>query len=460
MLKTDKKRSNLITEQATDFAAYLYFLRSDDQAVKALKKFFLDRYDLLEEKTESQLIFETSQSHLIIFANETRTETIEVNLAIVDNIIFAAILWSSTAAGDKVQERFGLIDKLVNYLTEAEVTVISLSLAMVGSIGLRAKLKDMLPHEPGNSGEADWGKIYHFQQTSFSKRHLYVLESSAYPAAPSRDFLTKGLPEVDWPLHRLMREIAYYEDQSRTIKETTKRIDKEISEALNRKAVFIEHGRAEIEVLESEIAGLSQKYSLLASNLHLARESVTKLGQEIEAMEQIFEKQFISGPDSLDGFPGVYQQSFKKSLMQLQYNESNLQLSLESAKAAIEVVHTQVDLFRGSEGMALQKQTKEFLKQNTSLQVAVSVIEVVFIFYYTINAWKEVAFPYRVEELSAWIKFGVVGFFSLAMTYMTHQVALNLERDKRVSVRLVLSITAVAVALALMVVVPLLIEQG
>lgn len=459
MPKTDKKRTGLITNQATDFAAYLYFLRSDDQAVKALKKFFLDRYELLEEKTENQLVLDTAQSHLIIFTNKARTETVEVNLAIADNVIFATILWSAVDISLNRQERFSVVDKLLNYLSEAGVTAVSLSLAMIGVNGVSADLAELLPHDTSYSGKTGWGVIHHFRETALNKRHLYVLESNGYPATPTREFLTKGLVEIDWPLHRLTREIVYYQDQNQTIKETKKRIDKEISEALQRKTVFLEPGQAEITALESEIAGLSQKYSLLASNLHLVREYATKLSQEIEALNRVLEKHFVSGLDVLEDFPGVHQQSFNKSLTQLKNDESNLRLSLESAKAAIDVVHTQVDLFRGSEGMALQKQTKEFLKQNTSLQVAVSVIEVVFIFYYAINAWKEVAFPYKVEELAAGIKFGVVGFFSLAMTYMTHQVALNLEHDKRVSVKLILSIVAVALALALMILVPLLVAQ-
>jgi len=459
VLRTDKKKAGIIVEQATDFAAYLYFLRSDDQAVKALKKFFTDRYDLLEEKTESQLVFDTTQSHLIIFSNEAQTEKIEVSLAIADNIIFTTILWSAAVDDLIWQERFEVIDKLLNYLNEADAIVVSLSLALVGAVGAHNDAAKLLPNEPDYIGKTSWGEVHHFQQSDLNKRNLYVLESSDYPVKPSREFLTKGLVEIDWPIHRLMRELVYYQEQSHTIKEAKKRIDKEISDVLNRKAAFHEAGRAEIEALESEIAGLSQKYSVLASNLHLVRESAAKLGQEVEALNQLLERQFISGLNTLEGFPGIHQRHFKKNLTQLKNNEADLQLSLESAKAAIDVVHTQVDLFRGSEGMALQKQTKEFLKQNTALQVAVSVIEVVFIFYYTINAWKEVAFPYKVEELSAWIKFGVVGFFSLAMTYMTHQVALNLEHDRRISAKLILSVAAVALAMVLMIVLPLLIKQ-
>lgn len=456
-----KKSAESALEQMSDFAAYFYFLKSDNLAAREVRNFFMQRYQLVEEKTADQSVLEVGLPHVISFSVAKKRATVELRLAIVGNVLLTVVLWSTTGhSGRKIWENYlNEVRNLFAQLTSKGSTILGSSVVMVGDSGLSEKLPDLLPLEPRYVGQLDWGRIFHYPQAAHNKQHLYVLEvldKSSIKAIS--DFLTKGLIEIDWPIHRLLRELSYYDDQRRTIEQEKKEIDRSVNDILHRKTMTRKPSNEQIEALEEEIGKLSKMYGFLATDLHLVKESAVNLKQDIGQMARAIANNYFQNHNQNMAFPGVYEQKFAQKLTLMQDNEADLRLSLDSVKAAIEVVRTQVELFRGGEEMVIQEQTKEILKQNTALQVAAQGIELVLVFYYTIKSWEAVAVPYKVEDLSPWLKFGIVGFFSVMMVVLTHQVAKSIERRQLFHYGLVLSLLGVLAALVAMIFTPVLIE--
>lgn len=404
------------------------------------------------------MVFEAGLPHVVIFANDDETERVELHLVVAGNVLLAAALWSSASERDRKfwQSRVGEVDELVTSLTDAGSSIVSLSIALVEDSGRKEEWQGILPREPSYSGETAWASIRHYPQSALLKRHIYLLKVT--DPEETSDFLIKGLVEIDWPIHRLIRELTYYDDQRQTIRQEKTDIDREINDILHRKTLALKPTSEKIGALEGEIAGLSKKYSLLATDLHMVKEAAANLREDTDVLAAALEEKFSGAQERADAFPWVYQQRFSRSLTLLQNDEADLRLSLDSAKAAIDVVRTQVELFRGAEGMALQEQTKEFLKQNIALQVAAQVIELVLIFYYTIHSWDAVALPYNVESLPPWIKFSVVGFFSASMVVLTHQVAKSIEARRLFNPKLIIALSMVFIALGAMTLVPILMK--
>lgn len=268
--------------------------------------------------------------------------------------------------------------------------------------------------------------------------------------------ITDKLPGIVWSMQRLTREMAFFEDRLITIRSEKKQIDEDLSRVFHQK-VGSALNAASAQVLEEQITQLSSMYSVMATDLHLVSDAVGTFDRDLATLGERT-KEF--GVDD-DSFPRYRLAAFKAYLKELRKNQADLRLSLDNTKAAIDIAQTQAEILRGSQGLALQEQTRELLDQNlilqderASLQAAASVVELVVIFYYSLVAWKTVAVYGTVDLLSPLAKFSVIGIFSVAVVTLTHYVGASLHNRKVKWVPILVSGSFVLAALVVMALLP------
>jgi len=286
-------------------------------------------------------------------------------------------------------------------------------------------------------------------------RQFFFIED--FGGADLESIVTDKLPGIVWSMQRLTREMVFFGDRLTTIQSEKKQIDENLSKLFHQKVGSALDANS-AQVLEEPITQLSSMYSMMATDLHLVSDAVSTFDRDLAVLGGRT-KEF--GVDDEDAFPRYRLSAFEAYLKELRKNQADLRLSLDNTKAAIDIAQTQAEILRGSQGLALQEQTRELLDQNlilqderASLQAAASVVELVVIFYYSLVAWKTVAVYGTVEVLSPLAKFSVVGIFSAAVVTLTHYIGASLHSKKIKWVPILISGSFVLASLIAMALLP------
>lgn len=263
------------------------------------------------------------------------------------------------------------------------------------------------------------------------KSRDYFLLAAGHP----EELAGNLLPEADSYIKKLDKAVKYFAHQRQTIVRERLNVDREVSAILHERVVAssdsINPGR-----LEEEITTLSRMFGVLATDSHLVRKASEKIEKDLHRLEYALSPIRISesGKDEIGDYLA---NKFNAEFANARIESGNLDFSRENARAAIEVVRTQVDLLRAGEEAALQAQTKEILdrslllqEERLALQVAAGFIEFVLVFYYTLKSWEGVAGQELVEHISPILRLLVVSGIAAGASLGTHYLARAIQEKR------------------------------
>ncbi|HLC20734.1 MAG TPA: hypothetical protein VJM10_01330, partial [Candidatus Methylomirabilis sp.] len=291
-----------------------------------------------------------------------------------------------------------------------------------------------------------FGPLYHYPGESDGNGYLLLSSEEDF-----RDFTLNRLPQTDLVLQRLARESAYFEDQRKTVTQEMQDVDREVNQLLHRKVVAVSPDPATFGELESAISRLAKIYGLLATDLQIIRSARGTLGSDLQAFFSEIESILVAG-DGEDPLSAHYRNRYGGLLRRLEGADGDLQLSLRNAQGALGLLQAQVELFRGSEVMAVQSQTKELLSQNlllqrerSALQLGAQVVEFVVVLYYGLQIWRSVA---SLEGVPPLLELGLGVVFSGSAVGLTHFIASALTKHNRSRAGLFISIACLVASIA------------
>lgn len=440
-------------------ASYLFFLQNDSDPIVKLKEHIGDSF--IPHMTEGlfELDLDTQKHTETYISKDAPQLRLDVARHRQDNVISVSMASFIGTDDDPDWERqIKFVDTCAAALESNGIDVLGKTVVGVGDASESAESFSAYREAIGTPLEhvsAKFGRNIIHQLLGDLDRQFFFIEVSSN--ADFENIITDKLPGIVWSMQRLTREMAFFEDRLVTIRSEKKQIDEDLSKVFHQK-VGSALDADSAQVLEDQITQLSSMYSMMATDLHLVSDAVSTFDRDLVALGERA-KEF--GADDEDAFPRYRLAAFRAYLKELRKNQADLRLSLDNTKAAIDIAQTQAEILRGSQGLALQEQTRELLDQNlilqderASLQAAASVVELVVIFYYSLVAWKTVAVYGTVEVLTPLAKFSVVGTFSAAVVILTHFVGASLHSKKVKWVPILVSGSFVLAALIAMALLP------
>ncbi|MFZ5626023.1 MAG: hypothetical protein ACOY3H_01655 [Bacillota bacterium] len=257
---------------------------------------------------------------------------------------------------------------------------------------------------------------YGLLRHNFASRlhHYYHLLPEA--DRPLEPFLLRDLPLLDLGFFRLNQELRLFRDQRKMITQDKREIDRQLSAILHKQKQLEQQSEKEKSLFwEETLQELAQLYGTLGSNALVLKNIEATLQRDINRQSKILLRltKESAGPKALltDVLPELSNQ-----LKDFQNTSQQLQLSLQNAKAAIDVVQTQVELIHANETVLLQK-------EGLSLQVAAAFIEFIVVIYYSLSIWKTLTPEANFHHIPALLKLAVVVGFASSAVAVTHFAA-------------------------------------
>ncbi|MDA8169605.1 MAG: hypothetical protein M0Z59_07925 [Nitrospiraceae bacterium] len=239
--------------------------------------------------------------------------------------------------------------------------------------------------------------------------------------------LREWLPRTDCLLFQAFRQMSYYREQRETFLKKRDELDTRTGEVLLRK------GGEDIALLEEDLERLSQVYGVMANYGLMLRSAGERVESGIKEIERWIEGHVPAG----DGFFAPRLSMLKDFSGILGKSRTDLDISLENARSAAEVVKNRIELARAREGLTLQEKITSLMKQNVMIQeesltigIAASFIEFVIVIYYGLNIWKTLA-DGPFHHMPFLLKFALILALSGAVTAGTHKAAKALKEKKR-----------------------------
>ena len=439
-------------------ASYLFFLESEADPMLELKKYIGGTFDPHVAEEVFKLDLEAESQVETYLAKDAPLLRLDVERHRHDNVI--SVIMANFIHSDDDPEwgrQIDFLDACAKTLEASGIDVLGTTVVAVGDANDSAESFSTYREVVGEPLDHIFAKFSGntiHQLLGDLNRPLFFIED--FGGTNLENVVTDMLPGIVWSMQRLTREMAFFEDRLKTIQSEKKQIDEDLSKIFHQK-VGSALDAASAHALEEQITQLSSMYSMMATDLHLVSDAVSTFDRDLATLR---ERAKELGADDEDAFPHYRLAAFSAYLKELRKNQADLRLSLDNTKAAIDIAQTQAEILRGSQGLALQEQTRELLDQNlilqderASLQAAASVVELVVIFYYSLVAWKTVAVYGTVEVLSPLAKFSVVGIFSTAVETLTHYIGASLHSKKIKWVPILVSgsfVLATLVAMALL----------
>ncbi len=131
-------------------------------------------------------------------------------------------------------------------------------------------------------------------------------------------------------------------------------------------------------------------------------------------------------------------------LENLKYFESIFEQTLEGVRDAFNVVHLRLEMLRDKEGIEIQRRT-------SALQAAAAVIEFVAVYYYTMKIWQTFL---PVSNLPNVLSFSLLATFTTLVVVCTEVLGRYIS-SKKVTGKLILVASLLALNLALMIALPI-----
>jgi hypothetical protein len=438
-------------------ACYLFFLKSDTEAgpITALRQTILNSYEPRKSEEETFSLELNEARTESYFAKAGRASRLEWRRQALGNVIGISLGdFIPSEDGPDWSGQIELLNRCETTLQSQGIDILGAAVVGVGDLHDAVATFDNYKEaigEPSDHMTAKLkGNIIH-QFMGDPNRQFFFLENKI--GADISDMVMEELPRVVWVMHRLAREKAFFQDRLQTILSEKQQIDEELSRIFHQK-VGLSLNDDSAKLLEEQITRLSSMYSMMATDLHLVSEAADTFDRDLSGLE---EKATEFDADDSEAFPRYRLAVFYNYLKELRKRETDLRLSLNNTKAAIDIAQIQAEILRGSQGLVLQEQTRELLNQNVilederaSVQAAASVVELVVLFYYALGSWKVVMPHTAVEELPSLVKFGVVGLFSISMVTLTHYVGASLHKKKIKWVPILISLSLALVSLVAM----------
>ncbi len=134
----------------------------------------------------------------------------------------------------------------------------------------------------------------------------------------------------------------------------------------------------------------------------------------------------------------------RAELENLRYFESIFEQTLAGVRDAFNVVHLRLEMLRDKEGIEIQRRT-------SALQAAAAVIEFVAVYYYTMKIWQTFL---PVERLPNYLSFTLLATFTTLVVLCTEVLGRYIS-DRKVTGKLILVSSLLALNVLLMIVLPL-----
>jgi len=431
-------------------AGYIFLLKEKAASLADLRRHLLQNYQPLGPDKQTELSLQDPDAVHYYLENREAGEQLDVHVGGLANVLCISILSFLPEPGYTAWDGQTFLDGCQAALTSSDADILGSAIVKFSGEDMQPALS-RLKEAAGAplvdiSADID-GRILH-QLVAGKGRQYFIVEGES--TTSFHDFVALDLPQIAWSIRRLEREWDFYSDRLEAIRAEKHRIDDELSQIFHHKVGDAMTSDAS-RTLENQIYRLSSMYSILATDLHLIKEGSGTIDKDLVVLNRLASAFTDVGDDR---FPYYHLSRFRDNLKSLLKHESDLRQSLENTKAAIDIAQTQAELLRGSQGLALQEQTRELLNQNVvlqdermSLQVAAQVVELVVVFYYTLKSWEAVAVAGTVDTLPSLVKFGVVATFSASVVVLTHFIGSSLH-ERRVMVAPTAT-TAVLVALSL-----------
>ncbi len=406
-------------------AYYYYFYSEDQEDILAFTKGLKESYDLKNNEKISAESKNYSSFRLLASAG---TENMILNTLIWKDITLLELIVSLPEEGwegfiknhIRIKETFQ--DKLKNLLGEGILLVTSPD----GEIP-----KKVLER---------FDTITEYIITELEVGRLYLLkpwgkEYNIYGFIPERDyeeFILETLPYINLYVHRLERSVDFYIRKGEYMKEKRHEIEIKVGEILGRTITLFKNPEKRQMTLEKEIDELSNVYSSLALNVSYLKSSLASMDSDIQKLESKIKS--LLPPVGQNGLESELKR-YKDIRTMLKEEEEFSLLTLEEVKEAIDVVRTRVELLNSREALDIQK-------QGFNLQVSAGVIEVIIVYYYTLNVWRILSPEEVFQNIPYYYRFYLVLLFSLFVLAFTHYSAHAMAEKKLYNRGMIVSVVA------------------
>jgi hypothetical protein len=146
-----------------------------------------------------------------------------------------------------------------------------------------------------------------------------------------------------------------------------KAMDQTIGQVLHGQVVMTGAEEEKIGFLENHIENLGRSFAALGSNYLVVKNMESVLEKQLTAINRAV-RSLTGDRDIMDGPLAEFGQWIRKKADKCKNAAEELAMSRDNAKAAAEMVQTQVSLARTREEVALQNQMQSMLRQNEYFQ--------------------------------------------------------------------------------------------
>ncbi len=406
-------------------AYYYYFYSEDQENILAFIKGLKESYDLKNQKKVFAELKDYSSFRLIASAGK---ENIILNTLILEDITLLELIVSlpeeewGEFIKNHIRIKEPLQDQLKNFLGEGILLVTSPGGEIPKKVVERFDI------------------ITEYIITELEVGRLYLLKSWAkeyniYGFIPERDyeeFIFGALPYINLYVHFLETKVDFYIQKGKYMKEKRHEINIKVGEILGRTITLFKDSKKRQMTLEKEIDELSNVYSSLALNVSYLKSSLVSMDTDIRKLESKIES--LLSPGGQNGLNSELKR-YKDIRAMLKEEEEFSLLTLEEVKEAIDVVRTRVELLNSKEALDIQK-------QGFNLQVSAGVIEVIIVYYYTLNIWRILSPGKVFQNIPYYYRFYLVLLFSFFVFTFTHYSVHAMAEKKLYNKGMIVSVIA------------------
>ncbi|GCC10353.1 hypothetical protein IPdc08_00376 [archaeon] len=406
-------------------AYYYYFYSEDQEDIFAFIKGLKESYDLKNKKKVFSELKDYSSFRLIASAGK---ENIILNTLILKDITLLELIVSlpeeewGEFIKNHIRIKEPLQDQLKNFLGEGILLVTSPGGEIPKKVVERLDI------------------ITEYIITELEVGRLYLLKSwgkeyNIYGFIPESDyeeFIFGALPYINLYVHFLETKVDFYIQKGKYMKEKRHEINIKVGEIFGRTITLFKNPQKRQMTLEKEIDELSNVYSSLALNVSYLKSSLVSMDTDIRKLESKIES--LLSPGGQNGLNSELKR-YKDIRAMLKEEEEFSLLTLEEVKEAIDVVRTRVELLNSKEALDIQK-------QGFNLQVSAGVIEVIIVYYYTLNIWRILSPGKVFQNIPYYYRFYLVLLFSLFVLTFTHYSVHAMAEKKLYNKGMIVSVIA------------------
>lgn len=271
-------------------------------------------------------------------------------------------------------------------------------------------------------------------------------------------FLANGLPLIEADLLQLHLIANLYRERNTSINKQTQSLDKRLSLILHTDLVSRQSQLKLVDELEAQLDELAKSYGITAGNKNVILEGINRIKPQIDSINRKIrnEKALLLSQQEIDKFV----EPFRLRLDSLVSSSVNLDISLQSHQAAIDVVESKVGIMNSRQNISTQEKIRDLLELNAAMQkqslifqISAAAIEFIVIAYYSHSLWKAMT-PDAYHVIPGWVQLIFVLLFSGNIVYCTHLIGEYIQdkKDEHVKKSLLISVIPLAILLIIVLV--------